>query len=180
MNYGEIKTADIANGTGVRVSLFVSGCRRHCKDCFNSETWDFCYGNEFTDDTMNEIITAMDKEYIKGFSLLGGEPFEKENRICLASLLEKIRAEYPAKSVWCYSGYDFENDILKMSEDDEKDKTFAAGRMLSCIDFIVDGRFIETQKSPALRFKGSANQRIIDVRASLERGETIRWKHDCV
>ena len=102
MYYGNIKKTDIANGTGVRVSLFVSGCRRHCKDCFNSETWDFCYGNEFTDDTMNEIITAMDKEYIKGFSLLGGEPFEKENRVAVQYILKTIKEHFPNKTVWCY------------------------------------------------------------------------------
>ena len=119
MYYGNIKKTDIANGTGVRVSLFVSGCRRHCKDCFNSETWDFCYGNEFTDDTMNEIITAMDKEYIKGFSLLGGEPFEKENRMAVQYILKTIKEHFPNKTVWCYSGFTFEElvgeceDILK-------------------------------------------------------------------
>ena len=137
MYYGNIKKTDIANGTGVRVSLFVSGCRRHCKDCFNSETWDFCYGNEFTDDTMNEIITAMDKEYIKGFSLLGGEPF-------------------PNKTIWCYSGFTFE-ELVGECED-----------ILKYIDVLVDGAFVAEKKNLKLKFRGSENQRIINVKKSLE------------
>lgn len=154
MNYADIKLFDVANGPGVRVSLFVSGCRRGCIGCFNREAWDFGFGKPFDESAERIILDGLGRSFNGGFTVLGGEPFEKENRICLASLLEKIRAEYPAKSVWCYSGYDFENDILKMSEDDEKDKTFAAGRMLSCIDFIVDGRFIETAKESCTQIQG--------------------------
>lgn len=156
MYYGNIKKTDIANGTGVRVSLFVSGCRRHCKDCFNSETWDFCYGNEFTDDTMNEIITAMDKEYIKGFSLLGGEPFEKENRMAVQYILKTIKEHFPNKTVWCYSGFAFE-ELVGECED-----------ILKYIDVLVDGAFVAEKKNLKLKFRGSENQRIINVKKSLE------------
>ena len=156
MYYGHIKKTDIANGTGVRVSLFVSGCRRHCKDCFNSETWDFCYGNEFTDDTMNEIITAMDKEYIKGFSLLGGEPFEKENRVAVQYILKTIKEHFPNKTVWCYSGFTFE-ELVGECED-----------ILKYIDVLVDGAFVAEKKNLKLKFRGSENQRIINVKKSLE------------
>ena len=156
MYYGNIKKTDIANGTGVRVSLFVSGCRRHCKDCFNSETRDFCYGNEFTDDTMNEIITAMDKEYIKGFSLLGGEPFEKENRETVKYILKTIKGRFPNKTVWCYSGFTFE-ELVGEWED-----------ILKYIDVLVDGAFVAEKKNLKLKFRGSENQRIINVKKSLE------------
>lgn len=156
MYYGNIKKTDIANGTGVRVSLFVSGCRRHCKDCFNSETWDFCYGSEFTDDTMNEIIAAMDKEYIKGFSLLGGEPFEKENRVAVQYILKTIKGHFPNKTVWCYSGFTFE-ELVGECED-----------ILKYIDVLVDGAFVAEKKNLKLKFRGSENQRIINVKKSLE------------
>ena len=156
MYYGNIKKTDIANGTGVRGSLFVSGCRRHCKDCFNSETGEDRYGNEFTDDTMNEIITAMDKEYIKGFSLLGGEPFEKENRETVKYILKTIKGRFPNKTVWCYSGFTFE-ELVGECED-----------ILKYIDVLVDGAFVAEKKNLKLKFRGSENQRIINVKKSLE------------
>lgn len=156
MYYGNIKKTDIANGTGVRVSLFVSGCRRHCKDCFNSETWDFCFGKEFTEDAMNEIITALDKEYIKGFSLLGGEPFEKENREAVQYILKNIKEHFPYKTVWCYSGFTFE-ELVGECED-----------ILKYIDVLVDGPFVSEKKNLKLKFRGSENQRIVNVRKSLE------------
>lgn len=156
MYYGNIKKTDIANGTGVRVSLFVSGCRRHCKDCFNSETWDFCFGKEFTENTMNEIITALDKEYIKGFSLLGGEPFEKENRETVQYILKNIKERFPDKTVWCYSGFTFE-ELCGECED-----------ILKYIDVLVDGPFVSEKKNLKLKFRGSENQRIVNVRKSLE------------
>ena len=163
MNYGAIKKNDIADGPGVRVSLFVSGCRHHCKNCFNKETWDFSYGKVFTEDTENEIIEAMSPAHIKGFTLLGGEPFEPENRPTLVKLLGRIKKEYPDKTVWCYTGFDFEKNLLGGTVGDKA----TVDGMLENIDVLVDGRFIEEQKSPVLLFRGSANQRIIDVKKSL-------------
>lgn len=172
MNYATIKKHDIANGTGVRVSLFVSGCTHHCKGCFNPETWDFNYGSPFTEETENEIIKALSPDYIQGFSLLGGEPFEAENQKVLASFLKKLKEIYPHKDIWCYSGYNFESDMLTGKLGDEK----ITNEMLRNIDVLVDGEFIESLKNPSLRFKGSSNQRIIDVKASLENDELILWE----
>lgn len=169
MNYATVKTHDVANGPGVRVSLFVSGCTHRCKGCFNAEAWDFDYGEPFTKEVEDEIIKALAPSYIKGFSLLGGEPFEPCNQKVLVGLLERIRATYPQKTVWCYSGYDFERDMLshRLGDADVTD------RMLRAIDVLVDGEFIEEQKDLALRFRGSANQRIIDVPRSLESGKVV-------
>lgn len=174
MNYATIKTHDVANGPGVRVSLFVSGCTHHCKGCFNSETWDFNYGELFDSNIADKVISALAPVYIKGFSLLGGEPFEPCNQEVLAGLLERIKTEYPNKTVWCYSGYDFERDI----------STFRLGdaditkRMLKCIDVLVDGRFVEAKKDLNLRFRGSSNQRIIDVPASIASGQLVLWNEN--
>ena len=162
MNYAALKKFDIANGPGVRVSLFVSGCRHHCKNCFNREAWDFDFGRPFTNDTEEEILAELDKDYIKGLSLLGGEPFEPENRAALTQLLKRVREKYPQKTVWCYTGFEFE----KLSDQ-------TAREMLSLIDVLVDGKFVEELKSPDLIFRGSSNQRIIDVKKSLEAGEVI-------
>lgn len=156
MNYAAIKKTDIANGTGVRVSLFVSGCRRHCKNCFNSETWDFNYGNHFDENTMAEIIEALDKEYIQGFTLLGGEPFEKENRETVFSILKCVKEHFPNKTIWCYSGFTFEQLVVDAAD------------ILKLVDVLVDGAFIEEQKNLKLQFRGSENQRIINVRKSLD------------
>lgn len=162
MNYAALKKFDIANGPGVRVSLFVSGCRHHCKNCFNREAWDFDFGRPFTKETEEEILAELDKDYIKGLSLLGGEPFEPENRAALTQLLKRVREKYPEKTVWCYTGFEFE----KLSDQ-------TAREMLSLIDVLVDGKFVEELKSPDLIFRGSSNQRIIDVKKSLEAGEVI-------
>lgn len=162
MNYAALKKFDIANGPGVRVSLFVSGCRHHCKNCFNREAWDFDFGRPFTKQTEGEILAELDKDYIKGLSLLGGEPFEPENRAELTQLLKRVREKYPEKTVWCYTGFEFE----KLSDQ-------TAREMLSLIDVLVDGKFVEELKSPDLIFRGSSNQRIIDVKKSLEAGEVI-------
>lgn len=162
MNYAALKKFDIANGPGVRVSLFVSGCRHHCKNCFNREAWDFDFGRPFTKQTEEEILAELDKDYIKGLSLLGGEPFEPENRAALTQLLKRVREKYPQKTVWCYTGFEFERLT---------DPTAKA--MLSLIDVLVDGKFVEGLKSPDLIFRGSSNQRIIDVKKSLEAGEVI-------
>ena len=135
MNYGTIKNYDIANGTGVRVSLFVSGCRHHCKGCFNSETWDFNYGNPYTKEVDAEILEALKPAYIQGFSLLGGEPFEPENQKELAGLLQKIKESYPEKNVWCYTGYLYDVDLIPGG----KVYTEYTDKMLACIDTLVDG-----------------------------------------
>lgn len=163
MNYAALKKFDIANGPGVRVSLFVSGCRHRCKNCFNSEAWDFSYGNPFTSDVENEILTELGKDYIMGLSLLGGEPFEPENRAALTDLLEKAKQKYPEKQVWCYTGFQFE-ELLKQE---------TAKEMLKYIDVLVDGKFVEELKSADLIFRGSSNQRIIDVKKSLEAGGVV-------
>ena len=159
MNYGTIKSYDIANGTGVRVSLFVSGCRHHCKGCFNAPTWDFDYGEPFTKETQDKILKLLEPSYIEGFSLLGGEPFEPENQPVLAQLLETIKAVYPQKTVWCYSGYLFDQDMVPGG----KVYTPFTDRMLSCIDVLVDGEFILEQKDISLQFRGSKNQRILHL-----------------
>ncbi len=171
MNYATLRTHDVANGVGVRVSLFVSGCTHHCRGCFNSEAWDFGYGELFDDSVADRIIAAMSPAYIKGFSLLGGEPFEPSNQAVLAPLLERIKKEYPQKSIWCYSGYDFENDILACRLGDPS----VTRRMIECIDVLVDGKFIEEKKDLNLRFRGSSNQRIINVPDTLSRGEIVLW-----
>lgn len=171
MNVATIKTHDVANGPGVRVSLFVSGCTHRCPGCFNAEAWDFHYGKPFDGNTEETLLRALAPTYIKGLSLLGGEPFEPQNRAVLAPFLERVRAAYPEKSIWCYTGYTYEDDLLahRVGEPETID------RMLACIDILVDGRFVEAQKSARLRFRGSANQRIIDVRASREARKTVLW-----
>lgn len=174
MNYAAIKTHDVANGPGVRVSLFVSGCTHHCKNCFNSEAWDFNYGEPYTQEQTQKILDALSPSYIKGFSLLGGEPFEPQNQAVLCSVLEEIKKAYPEKTVWCYSGYSFDTDLLSGRLCDFS----ITKRMLDCIDILVDGKFVEEKKDLTLRFKGSSNQRIIDVPASLKAGTIVRWSED--
>lgn len=171
MNYAAIKKHDVANGPGVRVSLFVSGCEHYCKDCFNSEAWDFSYGEHFTRKTEEEILSALKPAYIKGFSLLGGEPFHPANQDALLSLLKRIKSEYPEKDIWCYTGYIYENELL--GHGDAATKT--AAEMLGYIDVLVDGRFVEDLKNLSLRFRGSENQRIIDLKASRAIGKTVLW-----
>jgi anaerobic ribonucleoside-triphosphate reductase activating protein len=174
MNYAALKPFDVANGPGIRVSLFVSGCRHMCKNCFNKEAWDFNYGEPYTEAETEKIIEAMKPDYIKGFSLLGGEPFEKENQAVLCEVLEKIRKAYPEKTIWCYTGFSYDTDLLTGKICDFS----ITKRMLDCIDILVDGKFIEEEKDLSLRFKGSRNQRIIDVQASLKEGKIIRWSED--
>ena len=169
MYYGEIKKCDIANGEGVRVSLFVSGCTHHCPGCFNQDTWDFCYGKEYTDETEQEILDALSPDYINGLSLLGGEPFEPQNQKVLVQLLRKVREQYPQKTVWCYSGYLFDRELLSES----RARCEYTDEMLSMIDILVDGRFVEKLKDIRLVFRGSSNQRIIDVKKSLESGKIV-------
>ena len=172
MYYGEIKKCDIANGEGVRVSLFVSGCTHHCPGCFNQETWAFDYGRKYTDGTQKEILDALSPSHINGLSLLGGEPFEPQNQKVLINLLRNVKAMYPQKTVWCYSGYLFDRDLLSES----RARCEYTDEMLSMIDILVDGRFVETLKVISLVFKGSTNQRIIDVKKSKVAGKIILWK----
>lgn len=169
MNYALIKKTDIANGPGVRVSLFVSGCTHHCKECFNQETWDFQYGNLFDDSVMQELLKAIEPSYIAGFSLLGGDPFEKANRNTVLEILKKIKSAFPKKSIWCYTGYDFNNDIMKWLH--KEDNTVRD--MLTYIDVLVDGEFIAERKNLNLRFRGSDNQKIIDVQQTMNSGQII-------
>lgn len=169
MNYGNIKECDIANGPGVRVSLFVSGCRHHCKGCFNEETWDFQYGNLYTEETEETIINLLKAGYIQGLSLLGGEPFEPENQHELVKLLRRVRETYPEKDIWCYSGYLYDVDMVPGG----RVYTDVTEEMLSYLDVLVDGRFVEAQKDVTLHFRGSRNQRIIDVKKSREANEVV-------
>lgn len=160
MHYGNIKECDIADGPGVRVSLFVSGCRHHCKGCFNSETWDFQYGKPYTKETEEEIIRLLEPDFIQGFTLLGGEPFEPENQAELVKLLKRIRETYPKKDIWCYSGYLYDVDMIPGG----KVYTEVTEEMLSYIDVLVDGKFVEELKDITLVFRGSSNQRILHLK----------------
>lgn len=173
MNYAKIRKCDVANGPGVRVSLFVSGCNHHCKNCFNREAWDFSYGDKFTEKQEEQIIEDLKPEYITGLSLLGGEPFEQTNQEGLAPLVKKVKQTYPDKKIWCYTGFTFDKQILgKMIDEEHRETT---REMLENIDYIVDGKFVEELKDPKLQFRGSSNQRIIDVKKSLEENEVILW-----
>ncbi len=172
MNYAMIKNCDIANGPGVRVSLFVSGCTHRCKGCFNEVAWDFNYGQPFTQQTIDELLQMLEPDHIKGITLLGGEPFEPENQPAIVDFLRQMKSKFPEKTVWAFSGYLFDKDIL-------------AGKLgpweitkeyISYLDVLVDGRFVLEKKDLSLRFRGSSNQRIIDVPASLERGEIVLWE----
>lgn len=169
MNYAAIKKTDVANGPGIRVSLFVSGCTHGCRGCFNQEAWDFCYGKEFTPETEAEIIKALEPEYIRGFSVLGGEPMEPQNRGTVLALLRKVRAAYPEKDIWCYTGYDYEKDLLKWEREERADSG-SVTELLALIDVLVDGEFLEEKKNLRLAFRGSENQRLIDVKKSRAEG----------
>ena len=169
MKYAQLKKRDVANGPGVRVSLFVSGGTHHCKGCFNPETWDFDYGDIFDEKIQDEIISLMEPSYIRGLTVLGGEPMEKPNQKALLPFIEKVRERYPEKDIWFYTGYTFETDFSGNGRAvcEETDK------LLSLIDVLVDGEFIEEKKNLRLHFRGSENQRIIDVKQSLLSGKTV-------
>ena len=171
MNYATIKNCDIANGPGVRVSLFVSGCTHRCPGCFNEVAWDFDYGQPFTEETIDSILEMLRPSYIKGLTLLGGEPFEPRNQADVVKLLRRIRVELPEKTIWAFSGFLFEQDMLSGRIGDLTE-------YLSYLDVLVDGPFVQAKKNLSLRFRGSENQRIIDVKASLAAGETILWDDD--
>lgn len=174
MNYLDIKKYDIANGPGVRVSLFVSGCTHHCKGCFNPESWDFKAGNTFTGDTINEVLEAIKPDYIKGFSLLGGEPLEPQNQSALVPLLKRIKELKPDINIWCYTGYLFDKQIM-----DVMAKKYDFTReILKYIDVIVDGEYHEEEHDLSIVFRGSRNQRIIDVQKSLEYGKIVLDEHN--
>lgn len=169
MNYATIKNCDIANGPGVRVSLFVSGCTHRCKGCFNEVAWDFDYGEPFTQEVMDRIVQMLRPSYVRGLTLLGGEPFEPQNQGAVVELLRQIKKELPEKSIWAFSGYLFDRDILSGRLGDCRE-------YLSYLDVLVDGPFVEAKKNLSLRFRGSENQRIIDVPASLAAGTVVLWE----
>ena len=172
MNYAELKLTDIANGPGVRVSLFVSGCPHHCAGCFNEATWDYEYGKPFTQEVIEKVIESMKPSYISGITLLGGEPMVRPNLNALLPLLKRVREEYPVKSIWCFTGYVYETDICqKMLIDWPETKTF-----LSYLDVLVDGPYIEEKRDITLRFRGSSNQNLIDIPKSLEAGKMVLWQ----
>lgn len=171
MNYATIKWYDISNGPGVRVSLYVSGCRNCCKGCFNKETWDFDYGQPFTKEVEDSIIKGLEPDYISGFTLLGGDPFEPENSKVLAPFMKRLREIYPDKSIWCFTGYDLDAELLAGKKGDMADVM----DILQTLDVLVDGRFVEEKKDLNLRFRGSANQRIILVKPTLEKDEIVLW-----
>ena len=169
MYYGTIKRFDVADGPGCRVSLFVSGCRNHCPGCFNQETWDFHYGQEYTAETEQMILQALAPDYIQGLSLLGGDPFEPENQRELLRLLRSVKSAFPKKDIWAYTGYTLE----KLQNAEGHPRCEATDEMLSMIDILVDGPFIEAKKNVSLRFRGSENQRIIDLPNTLKSGEIV-------
>lgn len=171
MHYGEIKDCDIANGTGVRITLFVSGCRNRCEHCFQKQTWDFDYGKPFSAETEAEIMKMLEPNYINGFTALGGEPFEPENQAVLAGLFERIKKKYPQKTIWAFSGYTYE-ELTTLGKHPNCEFT---DKMLSYIDVLVDGRFVEAKKDISLRFRGSSNQRLIDIPKTRASGSVVLW-----
>ena len=171
MNYAKINECDIANGIGVRVTLFVSGCTHKCKGCFNAEAWDFSYGEPFIEKTEQELLTLLSPDYIDGLTLLGGEPFEPQNQRALYPFLEMVKKQYPNKSIWCFTGYTLESDLLSVS----RARCEVTDKMLSLIDVLVDGEFVEELKDISLRFKGSSNQRLIDLKKTLADSKIHIW-----
>ena len=173
MYYGELKKCDIANGIGVRVTLFVSGCTNRCPDCFQPQTWDFHYGQPFTADTEAEIFAELDKPFIQGLTLLGGEPFEPANQRDLVPFLQKLREKYPTKNVWCFTGFRLDDELLAEGSYPRCEVT---DQMLACIDVLVDGRFDRDLKDISLQFRGSRNQRVIDMNKTRQTGQITIWE----
>ncbi len=172
MNYCNIKKNDVADGEGIRVTLFVSGCTHHCEGCFQPETWNFDYGDPYTKEVEDEIISAMKSGHISGLTLLGGEPFEPDNQRALLPTLKRVKETYPDKNIWAYSGYTLDTDLMP---EDGKAHCEATDEMLGLIDVLVDGEFVLAQKSLTIPFRGSENQRIIDVPATLKSGEVTEY-----
>ena len=174
MHYGNIKLCDIANGEGVRTVLFVSGCTHHCDECFQPETWNFSYGEEFTDEVADSIIESLAPGYVDGLTLLGGEPMEPANQPVLAAFTSRVRRECPGKGIWCYTGDVFEDLVDEASER----HTDSTGELLGNLDILVDGPYEKDLHDVTLRFRGSSNQRIIDMPATLKAGEVVLWEDD--
>ena len=172
MYYGELKACDIANGIGVRVTLFVSGCTNHCKNCFQPQTWDFEFGQPFTEETENQIFEMLKPGYITGFTLLGGEPFEPRNQRDLLPFLRRLKEKYPKKTVWAFSGFRYDDEIMKEGAYPNCEVT---EELLSYVDVLVDGRYVEELKDISLKFRGSSNQRIIDLNETRARGGLTLW-----
>lgn len=173
MNYGQIKKCDIANGVGVRVTLFVSGCTNHCFNCFQPETWDFDYGKPFTAETEAEIFAELDKPFIAGLTLLGGDPFEPCNQRALVPFLRRVRARYPDKTIWAYSGFTLDREL---TVDGSHPRCEVTDEMLSMLDVLVDGRYVDELRNISLRFRGSSNQRIIDMNLTHRAGQIVLWE----
>jgi len=171
MNYAEIKPFDIADGEGVRVSLFVSGCTRKCKNCFNKIAWDFDYGKPFTEETQEMLLNMLEPYYIAGLTLLGGDPFEPQNQRALLPFVEKVRERFPNKNIWCYTGYTYADGGIQ----EEHAMCEVTKKLISCLDILVDGRFVEKLKDIRLKFRGSSNQRVIDVQRSLKSGSVVLY-----
>lgn len=167
MYYGEIKDCDIANGEGVRITLFVSGCTNHCAHCFQPQTWDFSYGQPFTRETEERLLALLAPDYINGLTLLGGEPFEPENQRALLPFIRRVRAAYPAKTIWAFSGFTYE----ELHQEGSHPRCEVTDELLSLLDVLVDGRYVEELKDISLRFRGSSNQRLIDLKATRQAGE---------
>ncbi len=172
MNYADIKYPDIQDGDGIRVALYVSGCHFHCKECHNKEAWDFNFGKKFTNDTIEEIMNLLKNHYVNGLSLLGGEPLEIANQEGILPLIKKVKEELPEKDIWCWTGYDFEKDVLNQMYTQNK----VTKELLKYIDIIVDGQFEIENKMEDLAFRGSTNQRKIDVQESLKEGKMVTLK----
>lgn len=167
MHYSTIKDCDIANGIGVRITLFVSGCTNHCKNCFQPQTWDFDFGEPFTEETEEKLLQMLKPDYINGLTLLGGEPMEPQNQRALVPFLERVREAYPNKNIWCFTGFTYE--VLKT--DGSHPRCEVTDEMLSLIDVLVDGRYVDELKDLTLQFRGSSNQRLIDMVKTRENGE---------
>ena len=174
MHYASIKPCDIANGPGVRVSLFVSGCTHHCPGCFNKETWDFSYGLPFTEETMTDLYEKLSPGYITGLTLLGGEPMEPVNQQALLPFVEEVRRRFPDKTIWCYTGYTYETDLLAANG---QAHCTATDRLLGMTDVLVDGRFVQDLYDITLLFRGSSNQRLIDLARTRETGSVVLWEN---
>ncbi len=172
MNYADIKKADIANGTGIRVSVFVSGCRHQCKNCFNQEAWDFNYGKEFTEKEIERVLDELDSPYVSGLSLLGGEPLEHANQKGLIPLVKRVKEKYPEKDIWCYTGFLFDQHVME----EMYTKWDETKELLPYLDVVVDGKFEEEKKNLKLKFRGSENQRVIDVKKSIKENKPILFE----